>query len=235
VARFLLLHGACHGGWCWEPVSRLLHDVGHETIAPDLPCDDPAAGLDDYADAAIRALGTGGTGDLVVVGHSLAGLIVPLVASRVPVRRMVFLAAIVGAPNASLAMLADEDADRDLPLGDGALEFDDRKLFRFTPEGARRVLYPDCAAATAAAAIARLRYQRSLWREVAHFDSWPDAEIVSIICDEDRVVNPVWSERVARKRLGVEPVHLPGDHSPFLSRPDQLAAILVDGLDGFPQ
>jgi pimeloyl-ACP methyl ester carboxylesterase len=229
VARFLLLHGACHGGWCWEPVSRLLREFGHDVIAPDLPCDDPAAGLDDYADAAVGAL-PDDDGDLIVVGHSLGGLTVPLVASRAPTQRMVFLAAIIGAPNASLELLADEDGDRDLPLGDGALEFDDRRRFRFTPGGARRLLYRDCSEAAAAAAIARLRYQRSLWREVARFDSWPKTETVSIICDQDRVVNPAWSERVARKRLGVEPVHLPGDHSPFLSRPDQLAALLVDGV-----
>ena len=42
VATFLLIHGACHGAWCWEAVAPLLHERGHEVVAPDLPCDDVA-------------------------------------------------------------------------------------------------------------------------------------------------------------------------------------------------
>ena len=80
------------------------------------------------------------------------------------------------------------------------------------------------------AATARLRFQRSLWREVAPFDSWPEVETVSITCTEDRVVSPAWSDRVARERLRVEPVRLPGGHSPFLARPDALAELLLQDL-----
>jgi pimeloyl-ACP methyl ester carboxylesterase len=53
---------------------------------------------------------------------------------------------------------------------------------------------------------------------------------MSIVCDEDLVLSPAWSARVARERLGVEPIHLAGGHSPFLSRPDDLAEILLAGL-----
>ena len=140
------------------------------------------------------------------------------------------LAAIVGAPGASLESLAAEDADRDLPLTGADLQFDAEGRFRFSGAGARRVLYHDCPPEMADAAIARLRFQRSMWTEVAAFDAWPDVETVSIICAEDRVVNPVWSKRVARERLGVEPVELPGGHSPFLARPDALAAMLIAAL-----
>ena len=37
MARFLLIHGACHGGWCWERVTPLLEAAGHSVMAPDLP------------------------------------------------------------------------------------------------------------------------------------------------------------------------------------------------------
>ncbi|XVV00878.1 hypothetical protein ACQPW3_26075 [Actinosynnema sp. CA-248983] len=57
-----------------------------------------------------------------------------------------------------------------------------------------------------------------MWREVAGFAAWPAVETVSITCADDRVVNPDWSDRVARERLGVEPLRIPGGHSPFLSR-----------------
>lgn len=229
MARFLLLHGACHGGWCWELVAPLLQSAGHQTTAPDLPCSDLDAGLNATADAAVAAL-EGDVDDVVVVAHSLAGLVAPLVAQRVPLRRMVMLAGIVGAPRASLESLAAQDADRDQPLGGDDIEVDGDHRFRFSPEGARRVLYHDCPADIADAAIARLRFQRSMWTEVAEFDAWPTVETVSITCAEDRVVNPAWSNRVARERLGVEPVELPGGHSPFFARPADLVGVLLAGL-----
>jgi pimeloyl-ACP methyl ester carboxylesterase len=229
MAHFLMLHGACHGGWCWDGVASILRSAGHQTTAPDLPCDNLAAGLVDSTDVAVASL-NGAVDDVVVVAHSLGALLAPLVADRLPIRRMVMLAAIVGAPGASLESLAAEDADRDVPFTGADLEFDAVGRFRFSGAGARRVLYHDCPRELADAAIARLRFQRSMWTEVAAFDAWPDVETVSIVCADDRVVNPVWSRRVASERLGVEPVELPGGHSPFLCRPDALAAMLVAGL-----
>lgn len=206
-----------------------MRGAGHDVIAPDLPCDDPTAGLREYADAAVAAL-AGKPTDLVVVGHSLGGLVAPLVATRLPTRRMVMVAGIIGAPGASLESLATEDADRDLPLGEDGIEMDGVGRFRFTEIGARRLLYHDCDAEAATAAIARLRFQRSMWTQVANFTEWPDTEIVSITCTEDRVVNPAWSDLTARTRLGVEPVHLPGGHSPFLARPAELTSVMTAGL-----
>jgi pimeloyl-ACP methyl ester carboxylesterase len=228
MSDFLLIHGACHGGWCWDEVSGHLRAAGHRAFAPDLPCDSLDADLDTYADVAVAALGGAG-GDVVVVGHSLGGLVVPLVASRVPVRRMVMLAAIVGAPGASMADLAGTDSDRDLRLAEDEIEFDPQGRFRFSQAGAQRALYHDCPPALAQAANRRLRFQRSMWEQVSHFEAWPQCETVSITCTQDRVVNPQWSDRVARERLGVEPVHLPGGHSPFLSRPAELAELLRAG------
>ena len=37
MATFILVHGACHGGWCWEKVQPLLESRGHKVCAPDLP------------------------------------------------------------------------------------------------------------------------------------------------------------------------------------------------------
>ena len=229
MAHFLLLHGACHGGWCWSDVVPLLRAAGHQATAPDLPCDDLTAGLDEYAATAVASLGGERTG-VVVVGHSLGALVAPVVAHRLGARRMVMLAGIIGAPGASLESLATVDADRDLPSVDDDFQSDAHGRFRFSPGGARRLLYHDCPPAVAEAAIGRLRFQRSMWREVADFRSWPDTEIVSITCAEDRVVNPAWSNRVARERLGVEPLLLSGGHSPFLARPGELAELLVAGL-----
>jgi pimeloyl-ACP methyl ester carboxylesterase len=233
VATYLLLHGACHGGWCWDEVCALLGQAGHHAIAPDLPSDDPSAGLAACAEVAVAAVERDAPGDeVVVVGHSLGCLIVPMAAHRLNARRIVMLAGIVGAPHQSLEMLAETDADRDLPMGEDALEFNADGLFRFSAAAARRLLYHDCEPEQTEQAIGRLRFQRSMWTEVADFDAWPTAEIVSITCTDDHVVNPAWSDRMARERLGVEPVHLPGGHSPFLSRPAELTTILAAPLPG---
>jgi len=66
--RYVLVHGAWHGGWCWERVARELASRGHDVAAPDLPSDQPGLTQLDYA-----AL-IGPEPDAVVVGHSLGGL-----------------------------------------------------------------------------------------------------------------------------------------------------------------
>jgi alpha/beta hydrolase family protein len=47
-----------------------------------------------------------------------------------------------------------------------------------------------------------------------------------IVCAEDRTITPAWQRRAAREWLGVEPVELPGEHAPHVSRPEVLAEVL---------
>ena len=198
-------------------------------MAPDLPCEDLDAGLEEYAELAEAAL-LGTTGDVIVVGHSLGALTASVVASRRPVRGLTFVAGIIGEPGRSLEDLAEVDRDRDIPLGREDHDTDDAGRFRFTPAGARRVLYHDCPYEVAQTAIGRLRFQRSLWRERLPFNEWPSCEITSIVCGNDRLVNPVWLRRVSVERLAAAPIELASGHSPFFSQPAQLAALLMTGL-----
>ena len=62
----------------------------------------------------------------------LGALVAPLVAHRLPIRRMLMPAGIVGDPRASLESLAAPDADRDLPPTDADIETDAQGRFRFT-------------------------------------------------------------------------------------------------------
>jgi pimeloyl-ACP methyl ester carboxylesterase len=93
VATYALIPGAWHGAWCWERVTPVLTEAGHRVVAVDLPCEDAALGCAAYRDIALEAIGE--ADDLVVVGHSAGGLTAPLVAAARPVRRLVFVSALL--------------------------------------------------------------------------------------------------------------------------------------------
>ena len=97
--EFVLVHGSYHGAWCWDLLRPELERLGHRAVAVDLPISDPAAAAEAYADVVLGAVD--GLTDPVLVGHSMAGLVIPLVAARRPVRRLVFLAAMLPIPGRS--------------------------------------------------------------------------------------------------------------------------------------
>jgi pimeloyl-ACP methyl ester carboxylesterase len=114
VTTFVLVHGAWHGGWCWDRVAPLLRDAGHEVHAPTLTglserahLLSPQVGLDAHVEDVVRLIDTFALTDVVLVGHSYAGQIVTAVADRRPtaVAKRVYLDAFVG---------ADGEAARDL-------------------------------------------------------------------------------------------------------------------------
>lgn len=90
VPTFVLIHGGGDVGWYWHLVERELRQRGHDTLAPDLPCDDDSAGLGEYADIVVRAIG--GRRGLIVAAQSFGGFTAPLVAARVPVDVLVLVA-----------------------------------------------------------------------------------------------------------------------------------------------
>lgn len=92
MPTYALIHGAGLGAWCWTGVIDALARRGHPAIAVDLPADNPDRGLLDYRDTVIDALASV-AGDVVLVGHSLGGLTLPLVAAERPVQQMVFVCA----------------------------------------------------------------------------------------------------------------------------------------------
>ena len=228
MTTFALVHGAWHGAWCWERLAPLLEARGRRTVAPDLPCDDSAATFDDYTDVVVRAL-AGTDDDVVVVGHSLAGNTIPLVAARRPVRRLVYLCALIAAPGETFGDQVRAEPgmfvagyDRGLTPPD-----DERRRVWVDYAVARETMFPDCAEADAEAAFARLRPQASApYRRPCSLDALPAVPSAYVVAAEDRIVSPAWGRRAALERLGVEPLELPGDHSPYLARPEALAELL---------
>jgi pimeloyl-ACP methyl ester carboxylesterase len=76
MTTFVLVHGAWHGPWAWDRIVPLLHAAGARTLAPDLGTVGDR-GLHDDARTVVAALDTvRREGELVLVGHSYAGLVV---------------------------------------------------------------------------------------------------------------------------------------------------------------
>jgi pimeloyl-ACP methyl ester carboxylesterase len=231
MSLFVLLHGAWHGGWCWIRVQEALMASGHRSVAPDLPCDDVNAGWNQYADAALSAV-EDARDELVLVGHSLAGGVLPVIATRLPVTRMVLVCAAPPEPGRSLdESLGDVPGvtDPKALVFRKSMDSDGRYVWP-SFEAARFAMYADCDAETAKWAYARLRPQATKpFTEPLHIREWPDVPMTVIVCTEDRMGRAGPLRELARRRFGLEAAELPGGHAPFLSQPSELArALLID-------
>ena len=227
MASFGLIHGAWHGAWCWSRVTDALQALGHQVRAVDLPVDRPDATTDTYASVAAEAFAGGEPP--IVVAHSMAGLVAPLVAGRIPVAGIVYLAALLRRPGRSLADDRADGLNDDISPPDFGKELQrDGERLTFWPDAAAaaRHLYQDASEADAAWAFSHLRHQKGYWTDRGPLAGWPAVPVASLVCDEDRAVNPGWSRRVARDWLGVAPIAFPGGHSPHLTRAHELAALL---------
>ena len=190
----------------------------------DLPVSDTAGTFDDCAEAVLAAMAEA-PDDAVLVGHSLGGMVIPIVAARRPVAAMVFLCGVI--PN--LAGQPWEDAP---PMGlddYGAVTHDDGSLWFDSLDAATAIFYPDCTPEDAAWAFERLRPFRnaSLWDRPYPLTAWPWTRPLVISALDDQALYPSFVRACAESRLHVEPIEIGGAHSPFLARPAELAELLI--------
>jgi pimeloyl-ACP methyl ester carboxylesterase len=228
MAVFVLVHGAWHGAWCWERLAPKLRNRGHDVLAIDLPSEDLSAGCTRYAEVVAEAIGDP-SDDVVLVGHSLGGLTIPLVVERRPVARLVFLSALLPVPGCSLIDQLEDDPTIFSDGFDGAPARDELgRSYWDDPELATRQLFSSCDPELAATAVARLGVQsRAPILEPCPLETWPDVPAVYVLGTHDATVRPAWSRRAAPQRLGVEPIELDGGHALFLSHPAELAELLA--------
>ena len=196
MAGFTLVHGSWHGGWAWEPLRGELEARGHTVAAPDLPCDDVTAGIAEYAQLVPPAD--------VLVGHSLGGLTIPLVAARLHV----FLCALVPGIDRTDAFVP----------GFGSTRIRDelgRSYYPDPADAARELQYPEEAAPLAQ----KLRRQAPVDSTVTQ-----RGPALYIVCTRDAAIRPAW-QRIAARAVGPS-VDLDAGHSPMLTHPRKLADIL---------
>lgn len=89
MSFFVLVHGAFHGGWCWEEVAKVLTAQGHTVHAPTLAgCAERATephaaiSLKKHIDDVVELIESRDLHGIVLVGHSLGGMVVTAVADR---------------------------------------------------------------------------------------------------------------------------------------------------------
>ena len=221
MATFVLIHGGGDVGWSWHLVVAELRRRGYEALAPDLPCDDDSAGLWEYADTVVDAIGD--RTDVVVVAHSYGGFTAPLVADRVPVDLLVLVAGMVPAPretpaewweNTGYRQAVQEQARRD-----GGLTGSDDPFVAF---------YHDVPRALAEEAISKERGESdAAYHSPWPLDTWPAVPTRFVVCGEDRFFPPTFMRRVVAERLAIEPDEISAGHCVALSRPKELTDLLV--------
>lgn len=218
MTTFGLVHGAWHAASCWELLIEQLAALGGNAIAMDLPIDDPSATISDYANVVVTAL-EGAPPDIVLIGHSLGAAVTHLVIGRRPVGGVIYLCPVLGPPDRSASHRGPPTIIHTTMRADGTTELD--------ATSARAVLYHDCSPEVAARAVSRLRPQRILFDQVFPARAWPNLPTWVIGTSDDRAIDVGNMVLQARIQLG-EVVHfLPGGHSPFLSRPKELAELMM--------
>ncbi|MFH5823883.1 alpha/beta hydrolase [Georgenia sp. AZ-5] len=230
MTTFVVVHGAGGSAWEWHLVAAELASRGHRAITVDLPCEDPAAGLAEYAAAVVGAVRAAppvpATDGVVVVAHSLGGFTAPLVCETLAADGLVLVAALVPRPGETAGEWWEtsgyEAAARERARREGVdarMDDDDALVATFMH---------DVAPPLAAEALRRGRDQAARpmsdpWPPAA----WPDVPTAYLVLEDDRFFPPDFLRRMARERLGLEPDAMPGSHAAYLSRPGELADRLV--------
>lgn len=222
MSTFVVIHGGGDVGWSWHLVAAELRARGHDVLTPDLPADDDALTLDDYADAVVGLVGD--RDGVVVVGHSFGAFTAPLVAERLSADLLVLMAGMIPVPGepperwwADSGYLAAAEAQSAL---DGGLTGNEDPYVSFY-NGVPRELAEEA-----------LRQERAHPSPAAMEGPWPLSEWPAVttryvVFADDRFFPPAFLRGLASERLGVLADELPGGHCAMLSHPAEIAGLLA--------
>jgi len=229
---YVLLHGACLGGWLWE---RLEPQLDGPTLALDLPgrgaspADPKTLTLDAAVDTVIAQIRDWGPSRVTVAAHSMGGIFGLAIGARAPelVERLVFVSAVV--PEHGKPMLSAMPPSQRLMVP---------FLLRFRPQslkppagGVRRSLGNDLDEATTAWVAERVVAEMpAYYRDPVQWDALPATLprcYVKTLNDQSGI-SETRQDRMAANLGTAAVTEIESGHLPMLSKPDQLAAVLND-------
>ncbi len=232
MANYLLIHGAFRGAWLWERLMPLLMKGGGNPIAIDLPghgsrsADRNGITMSTYIDDVIQFIRTENLHDLVLVGHSMSGIIISRVAEEMPdrIRHLVYLAAAVPKDNDALIDLLTKDRQALLRPQQGQL----KELFG-TVEQLRPNYFTDLEGDEQTYFLKQLTPQPlAVFFERIRFRRFPGVPMPKsyIMGLRDKSFPPELARGFA-ERLGVRPVEIDAGHDMMVSRPAEVAEAIL--------
>ena len=220
--NFVLVPGAGGLAWEWHRLDPELRALGHDVVPIDLPAGDDSAGLGEYADTVVDAIGER-TG-VVLVAQSFGGFTAPLVCERVGVDMLVMLNAMVPLPGETFnSWWSNTDhgsayREHAATLGLTAADLQDDRV----------VYYHDLPEDLVQEALRLDSDQSSTPLDQPWpLARWPDVPTRVLSGRDDRMFPATFQRRVARERLGLEADEIPGGHMVALANPKGLAARLA--------
>lgn len=222
MTTYLLIPGSEGDAWYWHRLVPELRQRGHEMVAVNLPAADDSAGLAEYADAVIDAIGD--RTQLILVAQSLAGFTTPLVCERLPVDLLALLNAMVPAPGETpgdwWADTGRGAARAEQAARDGRALDDDPDLLD--------AFFHDVPPDVTAAAMARGEPAQSstAFTQPWPLKAWPEVPTRILQGRDDRFFPVDFQRRVVQDRLGITPEEVPGGHLLAVSQPKELASRL---------
>lgn len=230
MAEFLLIHGSCHGAWCWRDLIPALESLGHTARAIDLPSHgaDPTpiadVTLDSCRDAILAASGP----DTILVGHSWGGYPISAAAEAQPdgIRALIYLSAYV--PHDGLSMVEMRKRSTRQLIVDAVDKSTDGLSYTVRPDKVKSLFYHDCPPEVIPYAFARLcpqpiRPQDTPLRLSDRFEKVPKAYIRSL---DDQTVPTEYQEQMSESVPPDRRRVIESSHSPFFSHPRELARLL---------
>jgi pimeloyl-ACP methyl ester carboxylesterase len=218
MSTFVLVHGICHGAWCWQGTSAALEERGHEVVALDLPL----TSLEDDV-AAVRQALDEIDGSVILVGHSYGGLVISGAAGgRDDVEQLVYVAAVMlDADDVFITRTAEFPGN---PRASEVVYTDDGQIV-ISPDLGIALFYNECEEIEARAAADQLRTTAVACLATAPgAEPWRTIPSTYVLCERDNAIHPDL-QRWMSTRAGTTVV-FDTDHSPFLSRSEPFVDLL---------
>ena len=234
MASYLLIHGSWHGAWCWEKVIPLLEHACHCVYAPDLPGHGKdktplkAITLDSYVECVSRLL-TDMQEPVILVGHSMAGIIISQVAELFPekIKCLVYVTAFLPKDGESMFKVASQQAPTRFVKMMKAIPEDN--AFHFSLNGVKDFAYHLSDEVLVEKLKPLMCVEPFLPSDTPvklSTENYGRVPRVYIECLQDRAIL-IQTQRNMRKDIPCRVFTLDCDHSPFYSNPIALVKILT--------